>query len=183
MSLETAEFDLGFDCLIRMVVVRLDPRSTWRTLMLKKRMLRKLLAALVFSSLATAASAEDKPVLTVYTYESFSGEDGPGQPLKAAFETGCGCTVNYVTAEDGGALFAKLKLEGSATKADVVVGLDDNLMGEAEKSGLFAPHGVSTEGLSMPEPWTDKVFVPFDWGYFAFVYDAVATRRAMPGGS
>ena len=134
-------------------------------------MLKKFLAALVLSALATAASAQEKPVLTVYTYESFSGEDGPGQPLKTAFEAKCGCTINYVTAEDGGALFAKLKLEGASTKADVVVGLDDNLMGEAEKSGLFAPHGLSTEGLSLPEPWTDKLFVPFDWGYFAFVYD------------
>jgi len=139
--------------------------------MLKKCTLG-LLAALAVSSFATAVAAQDKPVLTVYTYESFSGEDGPGQPMKAAFEAKCGCTVTYVTAEDGGALFAKLKLEGSATRADVVVGLDDNLMGEAEKSGLFAPHGLPTDGLSLPEPWTDKVFVPFDWGYFAFVYDA-----------
>jgi thiamine transport system substrate-binding protein len=155
-----------FDCLIFKIDVRLDPHSKRRTLIL-----RTLFAALAFAGLATAASAQDKPVLTVYTYESFSGEYGPGQGLKNAFEAKCGCTLNYVTAEDGGALFAKLKLEGAATKADVVVGLDDNLMGEAEKSGLFAPHGLATDGLSLPKPWADKVFVPFDWGYFAFVYD------------
>ncbi|CAM5769378.1 thiamine transporter substrate binding subunit [Labrys miyagiensis] len=134
-------------------------------------MLKKILAALTLAVLATAASAQDKPVLTIYTYESFSGEYGPGKQLQTAFEAKCGCTIKYVTADDGGALFAKLKLEGASTKADVVVGLDDNLMGEAEKSGLFAPHGIATDGLSLPEPWTSKIFVPFDWGYFAFVYD------------
>ncbi|MDZ5450170.1 MULTISPECIES: thiamine ABC transporter substrate binding subunit [Labrys] len=135
-------------------------------------MLRKLLAALALATVATTASAQDKPVLTVYTYESFSGEYGPGKPLQTAFEAKCNCKLTYVTADDGGALFAKLKLEGASTKADVVVGLDDNLMGEAEKSGLFAPHGVAAEKLSLPEPWTNKTFIPYDWGYFAFVYDS-----------
>ena len=36
------------------------------------------------------------------------------------------------------------------------VGLDDNLMGEAEASGLFAPHGVDTDGLDLPEAWTEQ---------------------------
>ena len=48
-------------------------------------MLRKLLAALALATVATTASAQDKPVLTVYTYESFSGEYGPGKPLQSAF--------------------------------------------------------------------------------------------------
>ncbi|MDQ0470870.1 thiamine ABC transporter substrate binding subunit [Labrys wisconsinensis] len=135
-------------------------------------MLKRLAAAFALALAASGAAAEDKPVLTVYTYESFVGDYGPGQALKKVFEATCGCTLAFASAEDGGALFAKLKLEGASTRADVVVGLDDNLMGEAEASGLFAPHGVSTQGLSLPAPWTDKTFVPFDWGYFAFVYDA-----------
>lgn len=44
-------------------------------------MLKKILAALTLAVLATAASAQDKPVLTIYTYESFSGEYGPGKQL------------------------------------------------------------------------------------------------------
>jgi thiamine transport system substrate-binding protein len=34
------------------------------------------------------------------------------------------------------------------------------------------PHGVATSGLSLPQPWTSDIFVPYDWGYFAFVYDS-----------
>jgi thiamine transport system substrate-binding protein len=135
-------------------------------------MLKPLVAALAAITLSTAAEAADKPTLTVYTYESFVGEYGPGQALKKDFEQHCDCTLAFVSAEDGGALYGKLKLEGRSTKADVVVGLDDNLMGEAEASGLFAPHGVDTKGLDLPEAWTDTVFVPYDWGYFAFVYDS-----------
>jgi thiamine transport system substrate-binding protein len=121
---------------------------------------------------ALPAAAQDKPTLDVYTYESFTGEYGPGQALKKAFEATCACVVAFTSAEDGAALFAKLKLEGATSKADVVLGLDDNLMGEAEASGLFAPHGVATAGLSLPQPWTNQSFVPYDWGYFAFVYDS-----------
>ena len=74
--------------------------------------------------------------------------------------------------DDAGTLLARLKLEGPATEADVVLGLDTNLMAQARASGLFAPHGVDTEGLDLPLPWSDDTFVPFDWGWFAFVYDS-----------
>jgi len=131
-----------------------------------------VLIGLAHMGLTSPAMAQDKPVLNVYTYESFTGEYGPGQALKKAFEAKCGCTISFTAAEDGGALYAKLKLEGASSKADVVVGLDDNLMGEAQASGLFVPHGVATADLNLPQPWTNSTFVPFDWGYFAFVYDS-----------
>ena len=60
----------------------------------------------------------------------------------------------------------------------MVLGLDTNLIAEAEATGLFAPHGVDTSGLDLPIEWTDDTFVPFDWGWFAFVYDA--TRLPNP---
>ena len=107
-----------------------------------------------------SAEAADKPTLTVYTYESFVGEYGPGQALKKAFEAKCGCELAFVSAEDGGALYAKLKLEGSATKADVLLGIDDNLMGEAEASGLIAPHGLEAQKLDLPEPWSQRTSCP-----------------------
>ena len=135
-------------------------------------MLKHILAVVAAALGMASAQAADKPTLTVYTYESFVGEYGPGQSLKKAFEATCECTLAFVSAEDGGALYAKLKLEGASTKADVLLGIDDNLMGEAQASGLIAPHGLAAEGLSLPGPWTSTMFVPYDWGYFAFVYDS-----------
>ena len=60
----------------------------------------------------------------------------------------------------------------------MVLGLDTNLMAEATATGLFAPHGVDTGGLDLPVAWTDATFVPFDWGWFAFVYDATQAAEA-----
>ncbi len=64
---------------------------------MRKTVLLAALAALLSSTSAFAAGK----TLTVYTYESFTAEWGPGPKVKAAFEKTCGCTVNYVSVEDG----------------------------------------------------------------------------------
>lgn len=117
--------------------------------------------------------AEEKPVLTVYTYDSFVAEWGPGPAVEKAFEATCGCDLQYVAPGDAAALLSRVLLEGKDTKADVVLGLDNNLMAEAEASGLFAPRPAADLALSLPVAWDDPTFVPFDWGYFAFVYDKI----------
>ncbi len=119
---------------------------------------------------ATAVHAADK-ALTIYTYESFTSEWGPGPKVKAAFEKTCGCTVNFVSVADGVALLSRLKLEGSGTKADVVLGLDTNLITEAKATGLFDASGVDTASLHVPGGFKDDVFVPYDYGHFAVIYD------------
>jgi len=134
---------------------------------------------LALSLIATAwpAQAQDtKPTLTVYTYDSFVADWGPGPEIKKAFEAQCGCTLKFVTAGDGAALLSRVRLEGTRTKADVVIGLDTSLTAEAAKTGLFAPHGELPK-LDLPIEWTDPTFVPFDWGWFAFVYDKTKVKN------
>ena len=116
---------------------------------------------------ATLAQAET-PVLTVYTYDSFTAEWGPGPLIETAFEVQCGCDLQFVSSGDGAALLARVLLEGAGTEADVVLGLDTNLTAKAQDSGLFAPHGV-TAALDLPVEWSDDTFLPYDWGWFAFV--------------
>ncbi|MCV3238840.1 thiamine ABC transporter substrate binding subunit [Mesorhizobium sp. ZC-5] len=123
-------------------------------------------AALVFALPATAAEK-----LTVYTYESFTAEWGPGPQVEKAFETECACDVEFVSVADGVALLNRVKLEGAGTKADIVLGLDTNLTAEARATGLFVPHGVDPGNLTVPNSWTDDTFLPFDYGYFAVIYD------------
>jgi len=126
------------------------------------------LLAAGFCAIANVAIAET-PVLTVYTYDSFVSDWGPGPAVEAAFEQTCGCDLKFVGAGDGAALLARVRLEGPRTKADVVLGLDTNLTQTARETGLFAPHGVSAD-LDLPVTWGDDLFLPYDWGYFAFVY-------------
>ena len=128
-------------------------------------------AALMALLPATAMAAEK---LTIYTYESFTAEWGPGPAIEEAFEANCACDVEFVAVADGVALLTRLKLEGDNTNADIVLGLDTNLTAEAEATGFFAPHGLQPEGLTVPNGWTDETFLPFDYGWFAVVYDSEA---------
>ena len=111
----------------------------------------------------------DTPVVHVLTYDSFVSEWGPGPAIEKAFEAECGCDLRFSGVGDGAALLARLKLEGAATETDVVLGLDTNLTAAATATGLFAPHG-QTPALTLPVAWDDATFLPYDWGWFAFVH-------------
>ena len=140
-----------------------------------------LIAAGIALGLAPLGHAQEKPVLDIYTYDSFIADWGPGPKIEEAFEAQCGCDLRFTSAGDGAALLARLQLEGARSPADIVLGLDTALMARAADSGLFAPHGVTPGALDLPGGWDDDLFLPYDWGYFAFVYDR--TRLANPPGS
>jgi thiamine transport system substrate-binding protein len=133
--------------------------------------MRTTLACAAALLVAAPLAAQERPELVIYTYESFTSEWGPGPVIAERFEAVCDCDVRFVGAGDGAGLLARLKLEGARTEADVVLGLDTNLTAEAAQTGLFAPHGVETPALDLPVAWEDAQFLPFDWSYFAFVYD------------
>lgn len=139
---------------------------------------RTIAVTLVASALAAPAFGKDKPELVVMTYDSFVSEWGPGPAVEAAFEEVCNCDLTFVSAGDGAALMARVKLEGARSDADVVLGLDTNLTAAASETGLFAPHGVTLSETALPMAWTDTNFLPFDWGYFAFIYDQTKLENA-----
>ncbi len=142
--------------------------------------MQRFLAAILFSIIgltSPGARAGDPPVLTVYTYSSFVSDWGPGPAIKKAFEAECACKLNFVATEDGVVLLSRLRLEGAASPADVVLGLDTNLTAEAAATGLFAPHGMDLGALRLPFAWRDADFVPYDFGYFAFVYDTTKLKN------
>ena len=132
--------------------------------------MRHCYAALLVLLLASGVEAAT-PTLTVYTYDSFTSDWGPGPKVKQAFEAQCDCKLELVGLEDGVSMLNRLKLEGNNTRADLVLGIDTNLTAEARATGLFEPHGLKMESSSLPQPWDDKVFLPYDYGYFAFVYN------------
>ena len=138
--------------------------------------MKKALTALA-ALISLTAPAMAKETLTVYTYDSFTAEWGPGPRVKEAFEKTCNCTLEWVAPGDGVAMLNRLKLEGANTKADVVLGLDTNLTAEAQKTGLFGKHGLDAALAKTPVPWTDEYFMPFDYGYFAVVYDTEAMKE------
>jgi thiamine transport system substrate-binding protein len=136
--------------------------------------IRNLLPGVALALCLCAPALADQPVLTVYTYDSFASEWGPGPVIEKGFEETCGCDLKFVGLDSSIGAFNRIRLEGATTKADVLLGLDVNLAGDARDSGLFAPHGLDLGELATPIAWSDPFFAPFDWGHFAFVYD---TRR------
>lgn len=140
------------------------------------------IAPLVLSSLLAApllpgsALAQDR-VLTIYSYDSFVSDWGPGPALSEIFQAQCGCQINWVAPGDGVAVINRLRFEGTSTQADLVLGFDTSLMADAMATGLFAHHGADLSALGLPMEWADEHFVPFDYGYFAFVYDTQAIAQ------
>ncbi len=125
-----------------------------------------------FYQCTQAAQTVQKPTLTIYTYQSFISDWGPGAHLKRAFETLHHCTVNFVAAADSAALLNRLRMESGHNHADLVLGLDGNQMIAALQTNLFTAHGQSLSKLDIPGSWSNKTFLPVDYSYFTFVYDA-----------
>lgn len=125
--------------------------------------------ALAFSFIFPAI-AKDKPQLTVYSYSSFLSQWGPGEKIKQDFEAQCDCQVNIVSIGDGVTIINRLRLEGAKTNADVMVGLDTNLIHLAKSANLVQPHHI-TKPDNLAVDWWDTEFIPYDYGYFAFIYN------------
>lgn len=113
----------------------------------------------------------EKPTLTIYTYDAFSVSWGPGPKIKKVFEKEHHCNVKFVGMSSSIGALRKIQLEGKNTKADILLGLDTNIAQAANETGLFAAHGLDTSHLDLPVAYEDSNFVAYDYSYIAFVYD------------
>ena len=111
--------------------------------------------------------------LTVYTYDSFVSEWGPGPIIEKIFEEKYNADVDFVAVDSAATLLNKVILEGDTSKADIVLGLDMNLFDLAEQSELFTTHNINDINnlINLPLKWETNKFVPYNYGYFSFVYN------------
>ena len=111
--------------------------------------------------------------LTIYTYDSFVSEWGPGPIIEKIFEEKYNADVDFVAVDSAATLLNKVILEGDTSKADIVLGLDMNLFDLAEQSGLFTSHNIKDINnlINLPLKWETNKFVPYNYGYFSFVYN------------
>ena len=111
--------------------------------------------------------------LTIYTYDSFVSEWGPGPIIEKIFEEKHNADVKFVAVDSAATLLNKVILEGDTTKADIVLGLDMNLFDLAEQSGLFSSYNIDdiNNSMNLPLNWESTKFVPYNYGYFSFVYN------------
>jgi len=131
--------------------------------------MKKTIYLLLLTSILVFAN--EKPTLTVYTYDSFAASWGPAPKIKKAFEKTCDCNIKFLGVASSISTLRKIQLEGKRTKADVLLGLDTAIAQVAKDTNLFSPHGLDTSIIDLPIEYNDDTFVPFDYGTFAFVYD------------
>ena len=132
----------------------------------------QLLSCLLFFY-CFSVNANHANTLTIYTYDSFVSDWGPGPIIKKKIEDKFKIHLEFVTVDSAATLLTKVILEGSSTKADIVLGLDMNLLDEANKSNLFFKHSLEhlINIIDLPIDWESENFVPYNYGYFAFVYN------------
>ena len=88
-----------------------------------------------------------------------------------AFEAECGCELKFVALEDGVSLLNRLRMEGKTARPTSCLALITTCWKAAAQSKLFAKSNVPASAVSVPGGWDNDTFVPYDYGYFAFVYD------------
>jgi iron(III) transport system substrate-binding protein len=93
----------------------------------------RLLAAALLAGASLAATAQDK-VLNLYSARHYQTDEA----LYANFTKSTGIKINRIDADDAG-VTTRLKAEGAASPADVVLLVDAARLVKAESEGLFQP--------------------------------------------
>lgn len=114
---------------------------------------------------------EQKPVVKVFTYSSFSSKWGPGPVLQELFEKTCDCKIEFLDGADSGILLQRLKIEGEKLGADLVIGLDQYDLQKAVVESNW--RSLDVQGLDIDpqikSALKNEFFVPYDWGVLTFV--------------
>ncbi|HKL58046.1 MAG TPA: thiamine ABC transporter substrate binding subunit [Sphaerochaeta sp.] len=154
--------------------------------MIKHQRLIAVLAILLVSSLVFSQGKKETTIssqqeITVYAYDAFCGDWGPGPSIVTEFEAKTGIRVNLVSAGDAIEMLIKVRGEKHTPLADVVVGITDDMAAKAYEANMFEPY-ESPALASIPSFLQfDPLFrlLPFDYGNFAFVYDSEKLSPAM----
>lgn len=144
-----------------------------------------LFFSLILFSLATVSCSkksgsenhsENKEEVIVYTYDSFTGEWGPGNAIAELFEKSTGCKVTFVDCGDAIQAYNRAVLEKNNPIADIVLGIDNTLSDKAEKSGLFEQYVARNSDKIISwelqaELSRSNYFTPYDYSHFTVIYN------------
>lgn len=136
-----------------------------------------LMKSLIFLLLFLVPCARAAETVTVYAYDSFSGKGGLGPWIAETLEKRHGIRTTFVSFASAGEALNQVAIEGKSTRADVVVGIDQSLLGRAREIGAFEKTAIPA---TIPEELrfdAEGRIAPFDYGYLTLVYDS---RRTPP---
>lgn len=144
-------------------------------------MLKKIACALGATLLgATGAMAQQPPVLNLYSARHYAADEA----LYAGFTRATGIRINRVDADDAGIL-ARLKAEGAASPADVILLVDAARLWKGEVEGLFLPVRSKLLEAAIPSQLRARPVADGGTPWFGFstrarvvVYDKRRVQRA-----
>jgi len=143
-------------------------------------MRRFLFLLLVVFTLFSFACTKEENVdeVVVYAYSSFTGEWGLGPKVAKMFEEKTGTSVRFITCKDSGAILAHTIREKA--KADVVLGIDNYFLKKALKLDILLPYKPNRADEIDDDFIIDDQYrlSPFDFGYFAFMYNVASNVKA-----
>jgi thiamine transport system substrate-binding protein len=125
--------------------------------------------------LANSAAKEEKSeTLTVYTYDALTGKNSLGEKLKNEFEKNTGVKLNLISFGSIGEALNQIVIEDKKTKADILLGIDSSFAPRARSTNLFSvlPEKHFSELQPTISLGKDRLFLPFDYGYLAFIYNS-----------
>ena len=123
---------------------------------------------------AETISSDADRELTVYAYDSFVSDWGPGPVIASGFEEKYGIKVNLLSMGDSGQVLQRAILEKDDPKADVIIGIDNNLLSQALAEEIFTPYDSPALKSIDADLIFDKTLhvLPFDYGFFSIIYDS-----------
>lgn len=119
--------------------------------------------------------------LVVYAYDSFTSEWGPGPELVRLFKEETDIDVTLISCGDAAQVLSRAILEKKKPRADVLVGIDNNLVAATRKASVLEAYKPKMADVLVPvqlqlcEAW---LLTPYDWGYFAFIFDRASGLAA-----
>ncbi|MGD6858432.1 MAG: thiamine ABC transporter substrate-binding protein [Enterobacteriaceae bacterium] len=116
--------------------------------------------------------AYGKDRLTVYTYRSLTNNNELGELLKREFEKICNCEIIFSTSDDSLSLLNRLYIEKNKNYADVVLGLEYNIINLKNIEQFFCSYNYKEfEKIYFKKKIKSNFFLPYDYGYFSFIYN------------
>lgn len=110
--------------------------------------------------------------LRILTYSTFVGPMGPGPEIFNTFKKQNNCDIDVVSVNDAGLLLERLKLAPASQPFDLVIGLDQYLLGEAAAQFQWKALSVANPGELHSEAvaFGTSPFIPYDWSPLGFIY-------------
>ena len=125
--------------------------------------MKKSLLSLTILLLAAGAASAEEQVLNIYSARHYPTDEA----LYSGFTKSTGIKLSRVDADDAG-IIARLKAEGSASPADVILLVDASRLWRGENDGLFQPLKSTVLDDAIPAQYRAKPDAKGETAWFGF---------------